>query len=400
MTLVEEMAPRSVKIGRAMRLAIATSFPSTPDHPRGGVQSVSVNLTRALAKRDDLEVHVITLDDKATAAAVSKWENATIHRLPAGSGPLLMNAVGKYRRQVQSYLEQLAPDVIHAHDNYGIMVKGMKMPRVFTVHGFIYEDTRYAGGVGPYLRSLAWKSIETSAWADQPHVVSISPYVRERLTGIASGVIHDIENPISPEYFSVKRKDDGRTVFCAASIGERKNTLGLVKAFATVVKKHPDAQLRWAGSASDANYEKSVRDFINANDLSRNVTLLGSIPAVRLREELSRASVFALISFEEGAPMGIAEAMATGLPIVTSNRCGMPYMVREGESGFLVSPNNLDEVAARIGDLLGNAQLRAKMGDRAIAFALEHFHPDRVAERTCAVYRKALANGHFSAATA
>jgi glycosyltransferase involved in cell wall biosynthesis len=75
-------------------------------------------------------------------------------------------------------------------------------------------------------------------------------------------------------------------------------------------------------------------------------------------------------------------------------------MVREGESGFLVSPNNHDEVAARITDLLGNAQLRAKMAERAIAFAREHFHPDRVAERTCVVYRKALANGHFAAATA
>jgi hypothetical protein len=107
---------------------------------------------------------------------------------------------------VQAYLETLRPDVIHAHDVYGLMVKGLATPRVFTIHGFIYADTLVSGSRLARPRGWLWYWIETRGWADQPHIVSISPYVRERLHGIARGVIHDIENPIAPEFFHVERR--------------------------------------------------------------------------------------------------------------------------------------------------------------------------------------------------
>ena len=88
--------------------------------------------------------------------------------------------------------------------------------------------------------------------------------------------------------------------------------------------------------------------------------------------------------------MGLAEAMALGLPVVTSNRCGMPYMVRHGETGFLVDPNNPQDIAARLHQLLADPDLRQRMGQAARGFASERFHPDRVAERTVRVYASIL----------
>jgi glycosyltransferase involved in cell wall biosynthesis len=95
------------------------------------------------------------------------------------------------------------------------------------------------------------------------------------------------------------------------------------------------------------------------------VALLGKISAADVREELAKASVFALVSLEEGAPMGIAEAMAVGVPVVTSNRCGMPYMVRDGETGFLVNPENPDDVASSLSSLIKTDALRRRMGQKA-----------------------------------
>ena len=105
-----------------------------------------------------------------------------------------------------------------------------------------------------------------------------------------------------------------------------------------------------------------------------------------MRQELATASVFALVSFEEGAPMGVAEAMAAGVPIVTSNRCGMPYMVQNGETGFLVDPDNADDISKRIGALLMDDSLRARMGQQAKRVAESRFHPAVVARRTKDVY--------------
>jgi len=372
-----------------LKVALATWFPADPDTPRGGVEVVSVNLARALSRLDGLEVHVITFDPGITAPQTASWEEVTVHRLPRAAGSLLTFAMGAGRKLLQRYLLDLKPDVVHAHDTFGIMTTGLPLPRVFTIHGFIHEDTRYKGGWKAYLRSLAWKSAELDCWKEQPHIVSISPYVRERLRGIATGVIHDIENPIAAECFEVGRDEQPGTIFSAAVICQRKNTLGLVRAFTEVARHHPAARLRLAGPVIEPAYGEAVQRCLQEAGLTDRVDLLGSVSAAEIRRELSRASVFALVSFEEGAPMGIAEAMAASVPVVTSNRCGMPYMVRHGESGFLVKPDDPADIAACLLSLAEDPEGRRGMGSTAREAALCRFHPDRVARRTLTVYQNA-----------
>ena len=506
-----------------MRIAIVTQFPRDPAKPHGGVEVVSVNLVRALAKRGDLDVHVVTIDpdlrspevfilsadtlqpiapassfrspasgsqppphapcstpDASSSSPLTpalsplrsegdgRGEPAlplsapcgrgegsgevgvgpssqlpasssqppshapcsmphapsstpssvlgppssdpigqssvfglqssdrslrspvfTLHRLPASYSSLLAYAVSRGRRQLRAYLRELQPDVVHAHDTYGLMLKGWPGPRVFTIHGFIHEDTRYQKGKLPWLRSWLWRWFETAAWAEQPHIISISPYVRERLRGIARGVIHDIENPIAPECFEVHRAEVPGTVFSAGVLCPRKNTLGLLKAFAMLARSVPEAQLRLAGKASDPGYEQQIHSLISRSGLIRRISLLGQLTPDQVRRELAQASVFALVSFEEGAPMAIEEAMAAGVPVVASNRCGMPYMVRDGETGFLVDPHDPEEIAERLRELLCDGALRQRMGQAGRAFALDRFHPDRVAERIVRAYASA-----------
>jgi len=203
---------------------------------------VSVNLARELANSDDLEVHVVTTSPGVARDAVENGSRITVHRLRWAGGKTLIHAIGAGRRQMHAYLRQLRPDVVHAHDTFGIMVKGLEMPRVFTIHGFIYGDTLVSGSRFARLRSRLWKRFETAGWADQPHIVSISPYVRERLTGIAKGVIHDIDNPIDERFFDIARQERTGTIFCAAVICPRKNQLSLVKAFSRLSR----AQAGWS----------------------------------------------------------------------------------------------------------------------------------------------------------
>lgn len=125
-------------------------------------------------------------------------------------------------------------------------------------------------------------------------------------------------------------------------------------------------------------------------ELEKKVFLLGRLNTEEVHKELSAAGVFALTSLEENSPMGIEEVMAVGVPVVASNRCGMPYMVRDGESGFLVDPNNLDDIARRLGQLLKNDELRQSMGAKGREIAWDRFHPAKVAARTLEVYLRAV----------
>lgn len=373
-----------------IKVAIATHFPVDPDSPHGGVEAVSVNLVRALAMFEDLDVHVVTLDRGLTAPAVTDWSGARLHRLPRYKGNELINATGIGRRQVQAYLRSLAPDVVHAHDTYGLMAKGLDLPRVFTIHGFIYGDTLVSGQKFSWLRSQIWKAVETSGWADQPHIISISPYVRERLAGIARGVIHDIDNPIGEAFFALPRDEQPGVIFSAAAVCTRKNTLSIVQAVHRLVRSGVDARLRLAGPVTDAAYGECVRNAIHEYGLQDRVVLLGQIGTQQIRQELTRAAVFALVSLEENSPMGIEEAMAVGVPVLTSNRCGMPYMVRHGGTGFLVDPHDVEDIARRLRTLLEHPALRSEMGAKARVVAQDRFHPSGVAARTRLIYHDAI----------
>ena len=88
--------------------------------------------------------------------------------------------------------------------------------------------------------------------------------------------------------------------------------------------------------------------------------------------------------------MAIAEAMAASVPVIAANRCGMPYMVRHGESGFLVDPNDRDDIANRLAAVLANDTVRAAMGIESREIAADRFHPRQIAERTRGVYRRAI----------
>jgi len=170
----------------------------------------------------------------------------------------------------------------------------------------------------------------------------------------------------------------------------RKNTLGLVEAFATVRRAGFEARLRLAGGVTEPDYERTVKARIAQLGLESRVDWLGKLDVAAVERELSRASIFVLVSREENSPLGIEEAMAAGVPVVTSNRCGMPYMVGHGETGFMVDPENPREIAGRLCELLSDRAQRQAMGRTAKAVARSRFHPAAVAARTRAVYLQAV----------
>lgn len=84
--------------------------------------------------------------------------------------------------------------------------------------------------------------------------------------------------------------------------------------------------------------------------------------------------------------MAIAEAMAVGVPVIAANRCGMPYMIEEGGSGYLIDPENTEQIGARLAAILADPELAAAMGRRGREIAEARFHPDAVARKTRDVY--------------
>lgn len=110
-------------------------------------------------------------------------------------------------------------------------------------------------------------------------------------------------------------------------------------------------------------------------------------------ETLNRADLVCTPSYREGAPRGLIEAAACGLPIVTSDAPGCREVVRDGENGLLVPVRDAAATAAAIGRLLADPALRRRMGARSRALAVEMFSVERFVADTLAVYRQVLPPG-------
>ena len=98
--------------------------------------------------------------------------------------------------------------------------------------------------------------------------------------------------------------------------------------------------------------------------------------------------IFATLSNSEGFGVGVLEASACGLPVVVSDVGGLCEVVRPGETGLVVSPQDPDAAARALDTLVRDPGLRAKMGAAGRAFVLENFQWSKTVDLMVDVYRR------------
>ena len=108
-----------------------------------------------------------------------------------------------------------------------------------------------------------------------------------------------------------------------------------------------------------------------------------------VRDLLKQCHIVAFPSYYmEGLPKSLIEADAIGRPIITSNSVGCKETVIDGENGFLIQPKDVDALTEKLDILLGDAELRQKMGKAARAYAEKYFDIQVVIERHLSIYNE------------
>lgn len=378
-----------------MKVVLFSRYPRSFNRPKGGVESVTVILAKAMARTADLDIHLITLERNLTHELTEMDGKVSIHRLPASGWPQILDIhAGPGRKRLLTKIRQLNPDIVHSHETFGLTMGDLDIPHVFTVHGFDHANIPAEGRSFARGRSILWRFVENRGLGRQKTIISISPYVRGMIERFApQAAIHDIDNPVDDRYFTVspdKQTDSDKRVLILGWINERKNTLGAIRAIAHAIRSGAKGTLAVAGEAKFSSYKDLLLREIHDLGIENHVEFLGHINREQLEKELQRTSILLLPSLQENAPMAISEAMAASIPVVTSNRCGMPYMVADGESGFLVDPTDSVQIGERLKELLLSPELCRKMGARGREIALARFHSDVVAAKTRAVYESVL----------
>ena len=177
------------------------------------------------------------------------------------------------------------------------------------------------------------------------------------------------------------RHGSGKRIFFVGRLDAIKGVPLLLEAFAAALKNHPDARLDIIG---DGPAREMLQN--QARELGDAVAFLGYQPQEAVAEHLQEADIFVLPSFAEGVPVVIMEAMASRLPVIASHVAGVPELVEDGRTGFLVPPGDLETLAMRLETLLSDPALCSRMGETGRAIVEADFDVDREAGWIAALF--------------
>jgi glycosyltransferase involved in cell wall biosynthesis len=173
-------------------------------------------------------------------------------------------------------------------------------------------------------------------------------------------------------------------------IDPRKNQATLIKALALLKKDRVPFHCVLPGPITDPGYCDELRSLIKKYELEQDVTIPGIVPFDHLLLLYRQASILVLTSLQETAPMIISEAMAVGTPVIASRVSGIPYMVSEGNSGYLINPHSPEEVARQTALLLSDDGVRKKFGRESRRIAESRWKSEVIVNNQLQEYGKLL----------
>jgi len=174
------------------------------------------------------------------------------------------------------------------------------------------------------------------------------------------------------------------TVLMMGVIDARKGPFDLAAAIPAVLQRVPTARFVFGGNGDIERLRRQVQDL----GVAEHVEILGWVSGEAKLAAFRQADVYCLPSYFENLPVSIIEGMAAGLPVVATDIAGVPEEVLEGETGFMVPPGDVPALADRLARLLGDPDLRARLGAAGRARAQACFDNEVVVTRLVDLWRQ------------
>jgi glycosyltransferase involved in cell wall biosynthesis len=129
---------------------------------------------------------------------------------------------------------------------------------------------------------------------------------------------------------------------------------------------------------------------VDSYGLDDRVEFTGALNQQQVLDWYARADAFVLPSFAEGIPVVLMEAMACGIPCVTTRITGIPELIRDGLDGLLVTPSDTNELTTAVGRLMGDEELRERLARDGRERVRESYNLERNVDRLGRIFEARL----------
>jgi glycosyltransferase involved in cell wall biosynthesis len=299
--------------------------------------------------------------------------------------------------------EELNFDLIHLHNRFFIdfnlasaYARIKNKPFVMTAHNPRPKHVASAAGalgvaydwlIGRWPFILADRVIAVSEWTKQ----DIAKY------GVDRSKIETIHNGINVESYrpraggSAREKYGvrGNMLLFVGRMVPQKGVSYLLEAMPRVLRRHPGTKLVLVGRGSLCD---GLRRHAAKLGLDGSAVFSGFVDEDELKDAYGACDLFVLPSTVEPFGIVVAEAMASGKPVVCTDSGGVREIVDDGASGFVVPPRSPEALADKINALLSDARLRADMGLKGREAAERRFDWKLIARRTKHLYEDVLSS--------
>lgn len=369
-----------------VRIAIVSLYPADPARITGGMRAVAYLLAEGLRRRPGLDVHVIHCHSDLEEDRTLSVPGLTVHYLGQSRRRLAPNMLTGVSR-IAARLRSLAPDVVNTHNsNYTAAALAAGFSPVWTIHGLMHVEAHYQTGLFHRLAYMLATRYERRALNGVRDITAINPYIRDYYAGRTSARWHLTENPAPDDLFDLPRCPVPGRLLLPASVIPLKDPLTLIAAVAIAARQLHELHLQIAGRATDTAYVARVREACRKQGVADRVQILGLQSQAEMRRLYTEAQLVVLSSRQEVSPMALIEAMAAGIPAVTTAAGGAPYIVDDGRTGRVVPVGDAPALASAICDLLHSPGRYAEMSQAARTAAAAHFRLDRVVDAYLAAY--------------
>lgn len=276
-------------------------------------------------------------------------------------------------------------DVINVHYplphalHYLLAARLLGLPLVVSTHGADLfpggsPKERYSAALRFVLRRADAVTCPSKAFAAR--VEALFPDLADRITHVHNG-IDPTEFPSASAVLERRNESDEFALVSIAMLNRKKAVDVLLRAATILAEDGVEFRLRLAGEGPLRNELERLSERLSIDD---RVDFLGMLDRSEVIDLLLGCDVFVLPSRAEPFGIVLAEAMMAGRPVVATRVGGIPEVVDDGETGFLVEPDDPAELADALGRLAANPRLRRELGEAGRRRAETHFTTSHTGE--------------------